>query len=140
MVLAIYSEILEIYRNCNWIFSKFCLVALLILQAASNMSQYLVAASKSLGGKIDIMPLLTKIKNALSLAGKANQELNQFRRNMIKLYLLPQFAKFADISDDSKNLLFGDSVADTVEPLWKENQAKPLLRDKTNLRRKHPQS
>ena len=112
----------------------------LILQAASDMSQYLVAASESLGGKIEIMPLLTKIKNALSFAGKANQELNQFRRNMIKPYLPPQFAKFADISDDSKNFLFGDSIADTVESLWKENQTKSLLRDIANLKRKHPQS
>ena len=111
----------------------------LILQATSDMSQYLVAPSKSLEGKIDIMPLLTMIENALSLAGKENQELNQFRRNMIKPYLPPQFAKFADISD-SKNFLFGDSIADTVESLWKENQTKSLLRDKTNLKRKHPQS
>ena len=47
--------------------------ASLILQAASDMSQYLAVASESSGGKIDIMPLLTKIKDALSLAGKANQ-------------------------------------------------------------------
>ena len=70
--------------------------ASLILQAASDISQYLVVAAKSAGGKIN-MPTLTKIKNALSLEGKANQELNQFRRNMIKLYLPPQFAKLADV-------------------------------------------
>ena len=85
------------------------------------------------------MPPLTKIKDALSLAGKANQELNQFKRNVIKPYLTPQFAKLADISDDSKILLFGDSIADKVESLRKENQTKSLLRDKTNLKRKHPQ-
>ena len=72
------------------------------------MSQYLVAASKSSGGKIDIMPPSTKIKDALSLAGKTNQELNQFKRNMIKPYLPPQFAKLADNNDDSKDFLFGD--------------------------------
>ena len=114
--------------------------ASLILQAASDMSQYIVAASNSLGGKIEIMPPLTKIKDAHSIAGKTNQELNQFRRQMIKLYLPPQFAKLADISDDSKTFLFGDSIADTVESLRKENQAKSLLTDKTNLKRKHPQS
>ena len=57
------------------------------------MSQYLIVAAKSTGGKIEIMPTLTKVKDALSLAGKANQESNQFRRNMIKPYLQPQFAK-----------------------------------------------
>ena len=113
--------------------------ASLILQAASDISQYLVVAAKSAGGKINIMPPLTKIKDALSLAGKANQELNQFKRNVIKPYLTPQFAKLADISDDSKILLFGDSIADKVESLRKENQTKSLLRDKTNLKRKHPQ-
>ena len=44
--------------------------ASLILQAASDMSQYVVVASKSSGGQIDIMPPLSKIKDALSLAGK----------------------------------------------------------------------
>ena len=80
--------------------------ASLILQAASDISQYLVAASKSRGGKIDIMPPLTKIKDALSVARKASQELNQLWRNMIKPYLPPQFEKLEDISDDSKNFLF----------------------------------
>ena len=59
---------------------------------------------------------------------------------MIKPYLPPQFAKLADISDDPKKDLFWDSIADAVESLWKENQTKSLLRDKTNLKRKHPQS
>ena len=103
--------------------------AYLILQAASDMS-YLVAALYSSGGKTDIMPPLTKMKDAISLADKANQELNQFRRNMIKPYLPPQFIKLADISDDSTNFLFGDSIADTVESLRKANQIK-LLKDNT---------
>ena len=76
------------------------------------------------------MPPLTKMKDANFLADKANQELNQFRRNMIKPYLPPQFIKLADISDDSTNFLFGDSIADTVESLRKANQIK-LLKDNT---------
>ena len=80
-----------------------------------------------------------KLKDALSLARKVNQELNQFRRNRIKPYLPPQFAKLTDISDDSKNFLFRDSIADTVGSLQKENQTKSFLKDKTNLKRKHPQ-
>ena len=68
------------------------------------------------------------------------QKLKQFRRNMIKPYLPPQFTKLSDISDDSKDFLFGDLIANTVESLQKENQTKSLLRDKTNLKRKHPQS
>ena len=81
------------------------------------------------------MPPLTKFKDALSLAGETNQELNQFRRNMIKPYLPPQCSKLADVSDDSKNFLFGDSIPYRVEPLRQENQTKSLLRDKTNLKR-----
>ena len=114
--------------------------ASLILQAVSDMSQCFAVASKNSRGKIAIMSPLTKIKDALSLAGKANQESNQYRRDMIKPYLSPQFAKLADIIDDSKNYLFGDSIVDAVESLRKENQTKSLLRDKTNLKRKHPQS
>ena len=112
----------------------------LILQAASDMSQYLVVAAKGTGGKIEIMFPLTKTKDALSLAGKTNQKFNQFRWNMIKSYLLPQFAKLADISDYYKIFLFGDLIADRVESLRKENQTKSLLRKKTNLKRKHPQN
>ena len=112
----------------------------LILQAASDMSQYLVVAAKGTGGKIEIMFPLTKTKDVLSLAGKANQKFNQFRWNMIKSYLLPQFAKLADISDYYKIFLFGDLIADRVESLRKENQTKSLLRNKTNLKRKHPQN
>ena len=59
---------------------------------------------------------------------------------MTKPYLPPQFAKLVDISDDSKNYLFGDSIADAVESLRKENQTKSLLRGQINLKRKHPQS
>ena len=68
------------------------------------------------------------------------QELKQFSRNMIKPYLPPQFTKLADIIDDSTDFLFGDLIANTVESLQKENQTKSLLRDKTNLKRKHPES
>ena len=66
------------------------------------MSQYLAVASKKSGGKIDITPRLTEIKDYLSLAGKTNQKLNQYRRNIIKRYLSPQFKKLGDISGDSK--------------------------------------
>ena len=46
----------------------------------------------------------------------------------------------ADISDDFKNFLFGDSIADSGDSLLKEIQTKFLLRDKTNITRKHSQS
>ena len=97
----------------------------LILQAVSDMWQYLVAASKSLGGKIDIISPLTNIKDVLSLAGKVNQELNQPRRKMIIPYLPTQFTKLADFSDDSKKNFFGDSIADPVESLQKEIKQNP---------------
>ena len=85
------------------------------------MSQYLVAESNSSRGKIEIMPPLTKIKDVLSITGKTNQELNQFRNNKIKSYVPPKFAKLPDINNNSKNFIFGDSIADTVESLRKEN-------------------
>ena len=51
--------------------------ASLIIQASTHMSQYLAVTSKKSGGKIDIMPPLTEIKDHLSLSEKINQELNQ---------------------------------------------------------------
>ena len=102
------------------------------------MSQYL-AVQKAQEQK-STFASSNKNKRCPSLEGKANQESNQFRRNMIKPYLPPQFAKLADISDDSKNFVFGDLIADTVLSLRKENQTKFLIRDKTNLNRKYPQS
>ena len=41
---------------------------------------------------------------------------------MIKPHLPPQFTKLVDISDVSKNFFFVDSIANTVESLWKIKQ------------------
>ena len=48
------------------------------------MSKYLLLLPKNPGEKTDIKSPLTKVKGILCLAGKANQELIQFSRNLIK--------------------------------------------------------
>ena len=48
-----------------------------ILQAASDMSQYLAASSKSLGGKLEIMPPLTKIKDAVFACKESKSRIKQ---------------------------------------------------------------
>ena len=75
-----------------------------------------------------------------SLAGKLNQSINQLRRNFIKPSLPVQYARLADIADDSSEHLFRDSITDSLESLEKENQMKALLRKGPDLlgKRKHP--
>ena len=91
----------------------------LVVKAASELSQYLQASSQ--GNKaIDIKTPLTMLKDALSLAGCANQSLNKLRRNLIKPSLPAEYAKLADI-------------ATALENLQKENKTKKLLK-------KHPES
>ena len=79
------------------------------------------------------------LKNALSLAGKLNQSINQLRRNFIKPSLPVQYARLADIAGDSSEHRFGDSITDFLESLKKENQMKALLKKGPDLlgKRKH---
>ena len=62
------------------------------------------------------------------------QELNKFRRKMIKPHLPPQFTKLVDISDVSKNFFFCRLNCQYSRVLV-ENQTKSSLRDQTNLKR-----
>ena len=87
----------------------------------------------------DVKVPLTLLKNALSLAGKFNQSINQLRRNFIKPSLPVPCARLADIADDSSEHLFGDSITDSLESLKKEKQIKALLRKVPDIlgKRKH---
>ena len=62
---------------------------------------------------------LTMLKDGLSLAGKANQDLNQFRRNLIEPSLPTRYKKLAKNVDNSASLLFGDSIAERLDDLQK---------------------
>ena len=53
---------------------------------------------------------MNSLKDALSLAGKTNNSLNQVRRQLIKPCLPAKFAKLADINDDYAEFLFGDNI------------------------------
>ena len=87
----------------------------------------------------DVKVPLTLLKSALSLAGKLNQSINQLRSNFIKPSLPAQYARLADIADDSSEHLFGDSITDSLESLKKKNQKKALLKKGPDLlgKRKH---
>lgn len=71
-----------------------------MLRGAPDMSKYLLLLPKNPGEKTDIKSPLTKVKGILCLAGKANQELIQFSRNLIKPFLPSQFAILTYLRDD----------------------------------------
>ena len=97
----------------------------LILQAASDICHNIFySCSKNLTRK-NQRHTPNKNQRCPFPCKKVNQELNQFRRNMRKPYLAHTIWKIGRYRDDSKNVLFGDSVADTVESfLVEENQTK----------------
>jgi len=97
-----------------------------MLQSASELTKILASTADK---DIDIKKPLTMLKDSLSLAGKLIQSLNQFRRDIIKHALPPQYAKLADLDDDSSKYLFGESISDKVDILEKENKLRSLLKD-----------
>ena len=103
----------------------------LTLKAASEMTYYLRhKEDHSRNSELDIETPLSMLKDSLSIAGKVNQTINQFRRNLVRPSLPSQFAKLADKVDESSEWLFGDCISATVESLEKENQLNTLLKER----------
>ena len=63
---------------------------------------------------------LSLLKNSLSLAGSLNQDLNQYRRDIIKHTLPSQFVKISESADDSSAYLFGESLTEKIDKLQKK--------------------
>ena len=104
---------------------------ILSLKAASELTNILqsLKQGKPITDK-DIKTPMTSLKDSLSLAGKVNQSINQLRRYLIKPSLPSQYSKLADLTDESAEHLFGDSISEKLDSLNKENQLKSLLTDK----------
>ena len=77
-----------------------------IVQASSELTKQLVSSKQPTVDLFDVKVPLTLLKNALSLAAKLNQSINQLRGNFIKPSLPVQYARLADIADDSSEHLF----------------------------------
>ena len=75
---------------------------------------------------------LNFLKDSLSLAGKANQMINQLRRQLIKPTLPPKYCQITDIADDLATYLFGEKISELLETLNKEHQLRSLLNDKSS--------
>ena len=69
-----------------------------IVQPSSKLTKQLVSSKQPTVDSFDVKVTLTLLKNALSLAGKLNQSINQLRRNFIKPSLPVQYARLADIA------------------------------------------
>lgn len=85
---------------------------------------------KEIGVELDLKTTNEFLKE-LSLAGRTNQALNKFRRQMIKPSLLSNFAKLANVAKDSAKLLLANNIS-VFDSLTKENKPKFFLEDKTN--------
>ena len=92
-----------------------------IVQASSELTKQLVSFKQSTVDSFNVKVPLTLLKNAVSLAGKLDQSINQPRRNFIKPSLPVQYARLADIADDISEHLSGYSITDSLESLKKEN-------------------
>lgn len=99
-----------------------------MLKVASTLSQHL---QKENDKNLDIKGLLTYLKDSMALAGMANQQINQMRRDLIKPTLPPVFRKLADSVDESAEFLFGDSLTQSMDILEKESKVKNLLKEKS---------
>ena len=75
---------------------------------------------------------LNFLKDSLTLAGRANQIINQLRRQLIKPTLPPKYCQLADIADDSAAYLSSDKISEVLETLNKEHQLCSLLNDKSS--------
>ena len=84
------------------------------VQAFSELIKQLVSSKQPTVDSFDIKVPLTLLKNALFLAGKLNQSINQLRRSFIKPSLPVLHTRLADIADDSSEYLFGDSITNSL--------------------------
>ena len=109
------------------------------MQASSELIKEMVSSKQPAADSFDVKVPLTLLKNTLSLAGKLNQSINQLRKNFIKPSLRVQYARLADIADDSSEHVFGDPITGSLDSLKKENQLKALLKKGPDLlgKRKH---
>jgi len=104
----------------------------MILKAASGLTE----ASNQPDESSLVKDTMSSLKEAMNLAGKTSQLLNQFRRDQIKPSLPRDFKKLAMDNDESLEFLFGSSVCDRRETLKKENKLTSLLEKEKGYKRK----
>ena len=105
----------------------------MILKAASGLTE----ASNIPDESSLVKDTMLSLKEAMNLAGKTSQLLNQFRRDQIKPSLPRDFKKLAMDNDESSEWLFGSSVCDRLETLKKENKLTSLLEKEKGYKRKY---
>ena len=72
-----------------------------------------------------MQPIMDKLKNALKLAGKTNQQINTHRRDSFKPSIPPELRKLNESPEEDSERLFGDNLKEKVSQLKGEN----LVRD-----------
>lgn len=105
----------------------------MLLKASSTLVE------KSGDANADTKGPLNDLKDAMNLAGKTSQLLNQVRRDLIKPSLPKEYVALATEVEEDSEWLFGSSVCERLEKLKKENQLKSLL-ERGQKRRFEPSS
>ncbi|XP_057293791.1 uncharacterized protein LOC130622350 [Hydractinia symbiolongicarpus] len=105
----------------------------MLLKASSTLVE------KSGDANADTKGPLNDLNDAMNLAGKTSQLLNQVRRDLIKPSLPKEYVALATEVEEDSEWLFGSSVCERLEKLKKENQLKSLL-ERGQKRRFEPSS
>ena len=93
----------------------------------SFMTSTIMQAANELGAlkSKSMQPILDKLKDALKLAGKTNQQINTHRRDSFKPSIPPELRKLNESPEEDSEWLFGDNLKEKVSQLKGEN----LVRD-----------
>ena len=95
----------------------------MLLRAASSLTE--IYRNKSM--PTEIKEVMDNLKESMSLAGRASQQINQTRRELIKPSLPTEYKKLASEVEETSDLLFGPSLCEKMEKLKKENHLCSLL-------------
>ena len=96
----------------------------MLLKAASKLTDVMKTVNN-----VDIKEAMNSLKDSLSLSGKVSQNINQLRKDLIKPSLPTKYIKLTTMGDESTELLFGDSISESLESLNKENKLRSLLHE-----------
>ena len=93
----------------------------------SFMTSTIMQAVNELGAlkSKSMQPIMDKLKDALKLAGKTNQQINTHRRDSFKPSIPPELRKLNESPEEDSEWLFGDNLKEKVSQVKGEN----LVRD-----------
>ena len=103
-----------------------------VLQASSELDnikdQWKTLVQENPGIKLpDLNPAVDKLKDALKLAGRTNQKINDYRREAFKPSIPKNLTKLLEKPEENAILLFGDNLKARMEEIKGDNSIKQEL-------------